>query len=434
MSSTHRDPAASVQAFYERHPYPPPVESLDGYRSLWEDGRLRRQDHHLFWPARRFRDDHSILVAGCGTSQAARYAMRWPAARVTGIDFSAASVRCTEELKQRYDLENLHVHQLPIERVGELGACFDQIVCTGVLHHLPDPLAGLQALRSVLEPGGVMLLMLYAPYGRAGIYILQEFCRRVGIDATDEGLRRLVAILAALPPGHPLRALRDAPDFRSVDAMADALLNPHDRAFSVPQLFELLAAGGLAFGRWMRQAPYSPHCGLAVRAAQATPLEQLTQPEQFAAVELFRASMLRHSLIVGRDDGPDAAGTITFDADEWLGYLPLRLSGTICVQERLPTGAAGVLINRNHECTDLVLPVAEREKRWFDAIDGHRAIGDIVPDDGDRPAARAFFERLWWYDQVVFDASSTPRSKAYVEAAVLPEPVVRGSAMYTRVM
>ncbi len=90
------DAAANVQDFYDRYPYPPPVDNLDRYRSLWEDGQLRRQDHHMFWPATPYREDQSILVAGCGTSQAAKYAMRWPRARVTGIDLSTPSVRCTE--------------------------------------------------------------------------------------------------------------------------------------------------------------------------------------------------------------------------------------------------------------------------------------------------------------------------------------------------
>ena len=96
--------------------------------------------------------------------------LRWPEAQVTGIDFSATSVRHTEELKRKYNLDNLQVRQLPIERAGELETSFDQIVCTGVLHHLADPDAGLRALRDVLKPDGAMHLMVYAPYGRTGIY------------------------------------------------------------------------------------------------------------------------------------------------------------------------------------------------------------------------------------------------------------------------
>ena len=193
---SRRTDAASVgeevRAFYERHPYPPPVDSLEKYRRLGQDRQRRRADYHLFWPARSYKEDQSILIAGCGTSQAAKHALRWPAAQVTGIDFSATSVRCTEELKRKYGLDNLQVHQLPIERANDLEMSFDQIICTGVLHHLADPDAGLSALRGVLKPDGTMLLMVYAPYGRTGIYMLQEFCRRIGIHATDEGIRDLI--------------------------------------------------------------------------------------------------------------------------------------------------------------------------------------------------------------------------------------------------
>ena len=248
-----------VRDFYDRYPYPRPIDSLEKYRRLWQDRQRRRADYHLFWPARPYREDRSILIAGCGTSQAAKHALRWPAAQVTGIDFSATSVRCTEELKRKYDLHNLQVLQLPIERASELGTSFDQIVCTGVLHHLADPDAGLRALRGVLKPDGAMHLMVYAPYGRTGIYMLQEFCRRVGIHATDEGIRDLIAALRVLPPGHPLEnLLREAPDFRQEAALADALLHPQDRAYSVPQLFDFIKAGGLTFGRWVKQAPYTP--------------------------------------------------------------------------------------------------------------------------------------------------------------------------------
>ncbi len=192
--------------------------------------------------------------------------MRWPKAKVTGIDFSATSVRCTENLKRKYNLTNLEVHELPIERVGELRQTFDQVVCTGVLHHLEAPDAALRALRNALAPDGAMHLMVYAPYGRAGVYMIQEFCRRVGIPASDDGIRALVAALEELPAKHPLaRLLRDTPDFRREAALADALLHPQDRAYSVPQLFEFLGGAGLRFGRWVRQASYSARCGLMAR-------------------------------------------------------------------------------------------------------------------------------------------------------------------------
>jgi SAM-dependent methyltransferase len=398
-----------VEDFYDRYPYPPPVESLDQYRRAWQDPRKRRADYHLFWPVRPYKEDYSVLIAGCGTSQAAKHAMRWPAVQVTGIDLSTTSVRCTEKLKRKYNLTNLQVYQLPIDRVTELRTTFDQIVCTGVLHHLADPDAGLAALRGMLKPDGAMNLMVYAQYGRTGIYMLQEFCRRVGIRATDEGIGNLISALNALPPGHPLETvLREAPDFQQETALADALLHPQDRAYSVPQLFDFIQRAGLTFGRWVRQAPYSPRCGVMARLPQALRMAELSQAEQFAAAELFRGTMVRHSAIVYRDDSPSKFRPISFTGDAWKSYVPIRTSQTICVQDRLP---ATVLINQNHTYTDLLMTIDATEKRMFDAIDGSRSIGKILETTlqsspgQQQPHAPTFFERLWWHDQVVFDAS-----------------------------
>ena len=410
--SSPPDVAAVVQGFYERYPYPQPIESLDNYRQRWQDPQRRRADHHLFEPAKPYREDLRILIAGCGTSQAAKHAVRWPAARVSGIDFSATSVRCTEELKRKYELHNLQVRQLPLERAGELGTRFDQIVCTGVLHHLADPEAGLQALRDVLKPDGVMHLMVYAPYGRTGIYLLQEFCRRIGVAATAEGIRDLVTALKSLPPGHPLEnLLRQAPDFRHAAALADALLNPQDRAYSVPQLFDFLAQGGLCFGRWLRQAPYRPQCGAVARIPQAGRIAQLAPAEQFAAIELFRGTMMMHSVVAYRTDRPGGSPQPDFAGDAWPGYVPIRQPDTIIVHEKLPPGAAAVLINRNHTYTDLYLPVDAAQKQLFEAIDGQRTIGELASGAAQRAAARSLFETLWWYDQVVFDSSRSANGR-----------------------
>ena len=407
------DVSDQVREFYDRYPYPRPVDDLEKYQRLWQDRQRRRADYHLFWPDRPYSEDRSVLVAGCGTSQAAKHALRWPAAQVTGIDASATSVRYTNELKKKYNLKNLRVHQLAIEQVNELELSFDQVVCTGVLHHLADPDAGLRALRNVLKPDGAMHLMVYAPYGRTGVYMLQEFCRRVGIHASDVEIWDLIGALKVLPAGHPLEILlRQAPDFRHKAALADALLHPRDRAYSVPQLFDFLEHAGLTFGRWFRQAPYSLHCGVIAKIPQAPQMARLTSAEQYAAIELFRGTMARHSLVAYRNESATNKQLVSFVDDEWLDYVPIRMSDIVCVQDRLPSGAAAVLINQTLTYKDLFLPVGPTEKRWFDAIDGDRNIASIVEktlSSSNRPitfdVAHSFFERLWWYDLVVFDRS-----------------------------
>ena len=78
--------------------------------------------------------------------------------------------------------------------------------------------------------------MVYAPYGRAGVYMLQEYCRRLGIGWTEAEIRDLAASLKALPADHPIvPLLRTSPDFSNTAGLADALLHPRDRAYDVPQ-------------------------------------------------------------------------------------------------------------------------------------------------------------------------------------------------------
>src|SRR5580698_6463138 len=191
-----------IRDFYERMPYPAPRTSLDVHR--YRNPDRRRAEFHLMWPAEQPRRRQEILIAGCGTSQAARYAAREPHARITAIDVSDASLRHTRDLQRKHNLENRELHELPIERVSELGRSFDLVVCTGVLHHLPDPDRGLRALRDVLRPDGAMRLMVYARYGRAGIYMMQEYCRLLEIHPSASDLRTLAATLDMLPKEHPI--------------------------------------------------------------------------------------------------------------------------------------------------------------------------------------------------------------------------------------
>ena len=94
--------------------------------------------------------------------------------------------------------------------------------------------------------------------------------------------------------------------------------------------------------------------------------------------------------------------------------MPVRLPYTLCVEERLPQGAAAVLLNRSHQHRDLLLTLTAPEKRMFDAIDGQRTVVEIAVQAGLESAAdcaKTFMERLWRYDQVVFDTSGATSSR-----------------------
>jgi hypothetical protein len=174
----------------------------------------------------------------------------------------------------------------------------------------------------------------------------------------------------------------------------------------------------LKFGRWVKQAPYSPFCGAIAQIPQASRIAQLVPAEQYAAVELFRGTMVRHSMVVYRNDCPVFPQLINSAGDAWRDYVPIRLPDTICFQERLPPGAAAVVINQSHTYRDLFMPINLMEKCWLDAIDGNTCIDEIVdrsPLSQRNPQidmARAFFERLWWYDQVVFDITTARGNSA----------------------
>ena len=81
----------AVQAFYDLHPYPPPVDDLEGYRQRWQDEGRRRADYHLHWPDRAYRGDLTGARRRLWYVQAVKHALRQPLAQVVGLDVSATA-------------------------------------------------------------------------------------------------------------------------------------------------------------------------------------------------------------------------------------------------------------------------------------------------------------------------------------------------------
>ena len=402
-------PTDPITRFYEAHPYPPPVDDLDSYIEAWDSALRRRGLFHLFFPVRAFQEDLKILVAGCGTSQAAKHAVRWPGSDVLGIDISESSLSHTEALKRKHGLDNLETEHMPIENVGSFGPIFDIVVCTGVIHHLIDPLAGLTALANVLRSDGAMELMVYGAYGRAGLSMLQQYGRIAGVGMSEPEIDELVRTVREIPASHPAKpVLTRSGDTRTYGGIADALLNPREISYTVPQLFELVTKAGLVFGRWKTQAPYRIDNGAFRTTPHYERLGKLDQPSQFEAMELFRGSMTRHTALLYRDS---AEGAVQVSKRHMRQAIPIPTPNTHELRDDVPDGFEVVLVSGLHRDPDLYLPLTMSELEVYHSIDGEttaKSIAAALAYDSEEELEQFddLLNRLWLNDHIQLDLSA----------------------------
>jgi SAM-dependent methyltransferase len=372
---------------YERFPYP----SADNDLAPYADGQrmelgFPRFFYSKYWPCRSYSGELDILVVGCGTSQAARYAAAHPAARVTGIDVSDASLLACRKLIAQFGLSNIQLERLALQDVASLNCKFDLIVCSGVIHHLENPSQGLLALREALRKEGSLYLMVYARHGRDAIYYLQDLCRLLGLTSesiSETDIGRLREFLQRLPSTHPFwQRKKFFPDLLGNAELVDYLLNPLDRAYTLGELADLLQECRLTIQSFMQRAHYSPLCCALRDEPFYESMRQRDQLTQYRIGELYRACLFKHELIVCRDDRPTDSYSIELRQTTWNRLIPVRTPGLFFNSVQPLAGMAGWLGWGGHHFSDIRLPLTNNEKRVLDAIDGNTSIAQLSSQIG----------------------------------------------------
>lgn len=362
MSATALSDVVSSQ--YAKWMYPEPILDLPDWLSRnwqWFDPS---HAHRLFWPNQDYRSGMDILVAGCGTNQAAVIAFTNPGAQVVAVDVSQPSLDHHRFLKNKYGLKNLELHLLPIEDIGSLNRDFDLIMSTGVLHHMASPDTGMKALAACLRPDGVAAIMLYAKYGRIGVDMMQAVFREMGLDQSDASIQVVRETLAALPADHPVTSyMAIAPDLSYDAGLVDTFLHGRERNYSVQDCLDLVAQSGLVFQDWLLKAPY--HASHMAEGPVQKQLASLRKEQQWAIMEQVNFRNGCHFFTACRPERALYSYKIDFSQGDAASYIPtLRYRCSIQAQQ----------ICRNDWCLEL----STAEMAILQYADGRRTIGDIA--------------------------------------------------------
>ncbi|MCC5634593.1 class I SAM-dependent methyltransferase [Nostoc sp. CHAB 5844] len=298
--------SAAVAKLYNTYPFPPePLldEPPPGYNWRWN----WLAAYNFCTSQKPQQQDIRILDAGCGTGVGTEYLVHLnPQASVVGIDLSAGALAVAKERCQRSGANRVEFHHLSIYDVEQLQGEFDFINCVGVLHHLPDPIRGIQALAKKLAPGGFMHIFVYGELGRWEIQLMQKAIALLqGEKRGDyrDGVQVGRQIFSSLPENNRIvkyEKQRWAMENQRDECFADMYVHPQEVDYNVETLFELIDASGLEFigfsnpGFWQLDRLLSKAPELIERA------ENLNERELYRLIELLDPEVTHYEFFLGR--------------------------------------------------------------------------------------------------------------------------------------
>lgn len=231
LSSPQNDTSASVQEQYEENPYP-------RWDYIYQHTSNKKTDAKPY----------KHLIAGCGTGYGAcSTALQNPEADITAIDITMASLSYAKTKAEEYGIQNIRFYQADILDLDPLEESFDVIECSGVLHHMADPIQGWKNLKEKLAPNGRINIGLYSKLARQDVNAARDFIQNHDLPATSEGIKTAREKILQLPEDHPAKPVLKRRDFYSLSSCRDLLFHVQEHQFTVPELQHALEELNLTF-------------------------------------------------------------------------------------------------------------------------------------------------------------------------------------------
>ena len=248
----------AVKGQYQDYPYPYRNPEDENRRLLATCGEsLAELNHFLYQGKKDFKSKFRVLIAGGGTGDSSTFLgeqlKNHKKAEIVYLDFSNASMEIAKQRARIRGINNITFINDSIYNIPELNlGKFDYINCCGVLHHLANPPLGLKILQESLTKDGGMFIMVYAKYGRTGLYQIQDLMKMVnsGIKERSQEIHNANIIVNSLPDSNwYMRGsdlLADHKHYGDI-GLYDMFLHKQDRCYSIPELHEFIKEAGLNF-------------------------------------------------------------------------------------------------------------------------------------------------------------------------------------------
>lgn len=188
-----------------------------------------------------------ILVAGCGSGQhSISTATRFKGAKILAVDLSLSSLAYAVRKSNEIAIENVEYMQADILKLEGLNRKFDIIECSGVLHHMQDPMEGWRTLVNCLHLGGLMKIGLYSELARKSVVKWRNEINKLGLNPNIEDIRtireKVISSEDALS-----RHILTWNDFFSTSEIRDLIFHVKEHRFTLIQIKKHLAQLGLEF-------------------------------------------------------------------------------------------------------------------------------------------------------------------------------------------
>ncbi|MFE4105523.1 class I SAM-dependent methyltransferase [Almyronema epifaneia] len=299
-----------VAQLYNTYPFPPePIldEPPPGYNWRWNWLAAYAFCTGQKPPTSRIR----ILDVGCGTGVGTEYLVHLnPEAEVVGVDLSAAAIEIARERCRRSGADRVEFHNLSLYDIAQIPGQFDLINCVGVLHHLPDPIRGIQAIAPKLSPGGLMHIFVYAALGRWEISLMQQAIALLQGDRRGDyrdGVNVGRQVFAALPENNRLvqrERQRWSMENQRDECFADMYVHPQEIDYTIDTLFQLIDASGLDFVGFSNPQYWQVERLLEKAPELMQRLQTLSDRQRYRLIELLDPDISHYEFFLSRPPLP----------------------------------------------------------------------------------------------------------------------------------